>query len=406
MPQTHRSFFPQDFQHKLINFSRETLANLFKLAQEAVQLFAQKEFSALDPLVCENACHIRAFALRNMVHQYQKKGAWSVWQEVSNALEKIIQRIQALSPINERNQQTIAAYLLEHQLFIEADEDLLLDIKFIFLSRLLTLTKKQCPSSTFMLHEKTCLTALQGLGLVHNKIKGLVSSAQKELSAMSCQFIQIQSCLTDDTVLNQLLMTRYDDHHRSYLPQYSSAKVILIRALQTNTPLIIKLSRFVQGHYHDEIRLGFKPSTTKKDYSYSPLLNEGSQTAIICEGVIDYAEIPEHPRAYLNRLNSHSLFHVLLANFAAHPQFSGNLRHTPCLYKEALAADSPFKPHIAQEWEEFNQHAYFAKKEGCTLENPHLLFLNHVFCDLVEHYCLSDFSNVFDEEASLVKSEL
>ncbi|WP_298625273.1 hypothetical protein [uncultured Legionella sp.] len=406
MPPNLISIFPQDFLHKLINFPKETLANLFKLCQQSAQLFKNNELYALDPLVCENACHIRAFTLWQMVQKYQKNSNWHQWDVLIQAIEELLEKMNTLPPISGHTKQTIEQYLQEHHLFIDLDESFLFDIKFVFLSHVLTLTKKQFPSTSFMLQEKTCLEALNALGLVHNKIKSLVSSAQKELSAMSCHFIQKKSKLCSNKILNQLLVTRYDDHKRSYLPQYATAKVILLSALQDNTPVIIRLSRYVQHHYHDELILGFMPSLDKKEFCFTTQFNDQSQTAIICEGVIDYQHTAEAPSAFLNRLNQHSLMQILLANFAAHPQFSGNLRDTPCIYKEAIQSTDDLKPHIAQEWEEFNQHAYFAQKEGCVLENPGLIFLNHVFCDSVLNYQLHDLSIAKLEEMVLDENEL
>ena len=398
--------FPQDFRHKLINFPKETLANLFKLGQEAMYQFLSNELNALDPLVCENACHIRAFALWHMTQKYKDKKARSALYWVVDALDNFIKTIDALPPINEHSGQTIENYLQEHHLSLELDKELLFDVQFIFLSHLLTLTKKALPSSSFMLHEKTDLDALDRLGLVHSKIKSLVSCAQKELSAMSCQFIQQQSQLCDNQALTQLLVTRHDDHKRSYLPQYSTAKVILLNALQQDTPLIIKISRFVQHRYYDELILGFKPSPNKNDFYCTKQFNEDTKAAIICEGIINYPDRAETPQAYLNRLNHYSLIQLLLANFAAHPQFSGNLRHTPCIYKEALDNACELKSHIAQEWDEFNHHAYLAKKEGCSLENPNLLFLNHVFCDSIAYYSQHNLSTAVSQDALEGETEL
>ncbi|KTC69827.1 hypothetical protein Lbir_1967 [Legionella birminghamensis] len=390
MTQNLSHLFPQDFLHKLINFPKETLKNLFMLCQEAVHLFITNELNALDPLVCENACHIRAFALWHMTNKYRDTSAFSVWHSVMQSFNTIIEKISALPPINEHTRQTIESYLQEHGLYLGFDNELLFDVKFIVLSYLLTLTKKQLPSSSFMLYEKTCLEALNGLGLVHNKIKSFVSSAQKELSFMSCQIIQRHSQLYDNPALMELLVIRYDDHKRSYLPQYPTAKVILLSALQHNIPLIIKVSRFVKHRYHDELLLGFTPSLDKKEFYLTPRFDNKCQAAIICEGIVNYPDGVERPETYVNRLNQQSPIQILLANFAAHPQFSGNLRNTPCIYKEAYENNSAFKAPIAQEWEAFNQHAYFAKKEGCTFENPSLLFLNHVFCDSITYYPLYD----------------
>lgn len=206
---------------------------------------------------------------------------------------------------------------------------------------------------------------------------------------MSCLMIQNTGFLLSEDILARLLVTRYDDHRRSYLPQYSTAKVILFYALQHKTPLIIKVSRYVQDRFQDEINLCFIPSSDKKDFVFTPYPPADSQVAIVFGGVINYSDKTESSEDYAARLNNHSIMQVLLANFAAHPQFSGNLRNTPCIYKEAIETMQDIKPHIAQEWEEFSTHAWFARKEGCSLENPTLLFLNHVFCDSLSRYKLT-----------------
>jgi hypothetical protein len=91
-----------------------------------------------------------------MVNRYQKKRMWHVLQVIITIIDNIIQRIHTLPAISEHTKQTIEEYLEEHHLFIELDEALFFDVKFIFLSHLLTLTKKQHPSSSFMLHGYSC----------------------------------------------------------------------------------------------------------------------------------------------------------------------------------------------------------------------------------------------------------
>ena len=405
MPQNLTSIFPQSFLHKLINFPRETLANLFHECRQSAWFFVTNKLRTLDPLVCENACHIRSFILWQMVQKYQTKRTFQQWTLFIKSLDELIQKIYSLPPIDESTKQTIEEYLTQHGLLIEIEEDFLFDIKFIFLSHLLTLTKKEYPSTTFMLHEKTCLEALSHTGLVHNKVKSLVSSAQKELSIMSCDFIQIQSMRLQNSRLNHLLVPRYDDHKRSYLPQYPTAKVIFLSALELNTPIIIKLSRYIDNQFHEELTLGCIPSDDKTDFKLTSNIDTNNQAAIICGGVMNEKERTP-TEDYIHRLSRYSLLQVLLANFAAHPQFSGNLRETPCIYEEAFNNQENSQSQITQEWDEYNKNINFAKKEGCSLENPTLLFINHVFCDLVRSYKLEHISNKMPQVSLIDKIDL
>ena len=305
MPSNFNYIFPQDFLNKLINFPKESLINLFRLCQKSTIIFKDKEFNSLDPLVCENACHIRAFTLWHIYNKHQYK--WNTLNSIIQSLQEIIETISLLPTINEHTNQTIGEYLQKHNLYLKLNEDLIFDIKFIFFSYLLTLTKKKLPSDNFMLHEKTCLEFLKDLGLVQSKIKLLVSSAQKELSAMSCFFIQKHYISLNNEAFNQLLLVRYDNHKRSYLPQYLTAKIILLNTLQNNIPIIIKISRFNNSRYYDELVLGFVPSENKKKFINIGEIKNSSQTAIICKGVINYSGTIETPKAYLKRLGNYSL---------------------------------------------------------------------------------------------------
>lgn len=384
--------FPKDFLHKLINFPNTTLINLFNILNHSIELFLKHEASQLDPLVCENACHTRAFTLWHLYNKYEDHKKIQVWHDFLHSIDNIIKKISQLPPIDPHTKLSIHDYLEKHHLYVELPRETLFEIKFIFLSYLLTRTKKQFPSSSYMLNEKTCLEALSDTGLVHNKIKSLVGSAQKELSAMSCLYIQKHSKIIENENIKYLLVTRYDDHKRSYLPQFPTAKVIFFSALKEHIPIIIKASRFLKSEPYDQLLLLFYPSDNNKNFQYINTKKTSTRLAIICEGIIEYTEKIESVCTYIERLNEYSLLDILLANFAAHPQFSSNLRGTPCIYEEAINQNSTLKSHLMQEKNEFHYYSQLAQKIGCSLENPSLLFLNHVFCDFVLNYSLSQTS--------------
>lgn len=79
------------------------------------------ELHLLDPLVCENACHIIAFALWSMVQKYENNKNHFLWHFCINRIDKLIQKIHSLPPINEHTKQSIEEYLLEHHLNFELE---------------------------------------------------------------------------------------------------------------------------------------------------------------------------------------------------------------------------------------------------------------------------------------------
>lgn len=378
---------PQDFLHKLINVSKEALVNLFLICKQSCFIFLNRQISHLDPLVCENACHIRAFVLWQIFEKYERENRWHEWYEIIDKIDDMVVQIEQSYQFDEHTKQSFESYFLEKHLFVELDPDLFFDIKFVFLSHILTLTKKDYPSSNFMLCEKTDLHALEKFGLVHNKVKTLVASAQRDLSRMSCLSLKKSSYLFDKDVLQSLLTIRNDDHGRSFLPQYLTGKVIFNEVLNKRIPLILKINRFVNSIQHDQVVCGFIVNTSYQSFEYTTLLeNTDSTLAIVCEGVVNYDFSAESSMSYLERLKKVSLLDVLLANFAAHPQFSGTLRNTECIYTEYKRLFPELIPKLIQEFDMFNEHNRLARTLGCSLNNPSLLFLNHIYCDAVSNY--------------------
>ena len=111
---------------------------------------------------------------------------------------------------------------------------------------------------------------------------------------------------------------------------------------------------------------------------------------IVFSGVVNYPYQPEDADTYLNRLQNASILNVLLANFAAHPQYSGNLKHEVPIFAShqhcASTGNLASQPVLEQEVVSFNHFKDYAEQIGCTLSNPKLLFLNHIYCDTLAKY--------------------
>lgn len=115
----------------------------------------------------------------------------------------------------------------KNDLFFFINPEIFANLKYIIHCYILTLIKKEFPSTDFTLHEKTCHEKILATGLVHNKVKCFVLETQKELSDISCKTLL---SLIDDN--NDIIKITKDNHGRSYLPQHVSGKVVLSQILK------------------------------------------------------------------------------------------------------------------------------------------------------------------------------
>src|SRR3989338_7745739 len=108
---------PEQFLHKIINFSNKTLEKLMRLWVESLDCFLNDEWHKLDPLVCENACHTRALALYELSLKYKNKPNLQSIISIRNHISNLISAVQTTAPINPKTEKTIRAFLKDSQLY-------------------------------------------------------------------------------------------------------------------------------------------------------------------------------------------------------------------------------------------------------------------------------------------------
>ncbi len=380
--------FTTSFLHKHINFSSQTLSNLFAVWKKALISFLSHNLTELDPLVCENSCHIRAAALHDLVLKYQNEAHKLYLHQTIGNISNLMHKAEQIEIIEKDFNTSILDFLLANELFFNIDKTYLWDFRFIVLSYILTLTKKDMGTRGFTLYEKTCHEKIIELGLVHNKAKSYVSSAQKELSAMSCAYIQSEVKHLDCFALSNLLHEKTDNHGRSFVAQFPTGKTIVNRALQTDKIIILKISQYIHSQYFNTIILAYKCNRNTNEFERMNSIPYNFP-CLVMSGVVNYENHPETEEEYINRLSLHSINRLILANLAAHQQFSGSLREAPCIFNETIVQYSgqpALLPLIEAEYKHFLKMKQFANLNGCEINNPSLLFLNHIFCDSTNNY--------------------
>ena len=390
---------PPTFFLKKMNVSKDALLNLFYLWRKAIHSFLNESLIHHDALVGENACHIRALALidfmcdddlkKNLIH-------------ISNKIHEITELLH-LVPIMEQDiKGSIQDFLQKHNLIFSVPASIVEQVKFIINSYILTVTKKELPRIGLTLCERTSDEPIKAMGFVKNKAKILISNAQKSLSSASCAYILAEASKLKDKTLSHLLKIKYDAHLRSHLPQFIAGKVLLKQILNKEHVVVIKIHRYLNYTIFDELTICLKsnPSHTEFDLIIDKIPT--NSTCIVCVGSVNYVGEHESRKIYLDRLLSHSFIDIFLATFASHPQYAGELKHLPPPFQEAIeelsSKDSPFSSLSTQEENmkiitqirleqiDYENKKLYAIEQGCALENPSLLFFNHIYADMIDNH--------------------
>lgn len=413
---SHQLFDHTDFIHdytmlapkffsRQMNISTEILCNLFKIWLDAIQSIFNQNFVKYDALVGENACHVRAIALIDIHFKLIENLEFKVTlEELIHKVNSLIKECRSVLLKDGDKKITIYEFLHKNKLLFYMPEHCFYDIKFIIDSYFLTLTKETLPANGFTLNEKTNYHYLSPWGFAKNKAKNIVSCAQKSLSHASCEYVKHEACYLGSKAFKYLLSIKHDAHERSFMPQFIVAKVLFQRALNKNYKIILKINRYLQGSLVDQIFLYFKPNSFKTDFEICDTISYGDP-CIVLSGVVNYLSDPESERQYILKLISSSFLEIIYANFASHPQYSGELKNIDLPFNELISVvknelnnlentDQHEKIieltniiyQIEQEFIDFGNKKNFALRYGCCLDNPSFLFLNHIYADTPGNY--------------------
>uniref|UniRef100_UPI0026206B08 hypothetical protein n=1 Tax=uncultured Legionella sp. TaxID=210934 RepID=UPI0026206B08 len=370
----------------------EALICIFIYWQEAFINYLNGNYIAHDALVGENACHIRAFALLDIAQLTNNEHFHTTLITIIAEIKYIINTIDALTLTTEDTKKSVKNFLIEHGLIFFIPNEFAEQLKYLIDSYLLTLTKEQLHTSGLTLKERTSYEAVRNWGFAYNRAQYLVHHTQKSLSAMSCEYVISQAKLLKNNDMSLLLHIKKDAHERSFIPQFFTAKVLFLRALEKNTILLIKITRYFNLTPLDTTVLCFKPNASNNDFELCSNFQD-DKPCVMIEGVIDYKDIPETMAEYKSRFISQSILDTILANFAIHPQYSGELKHLPPPFEEALLTlnnsdevENIRINTVLTAQEEFYRNRQYAIDNGCSLENPGLLFINHMYCDNTANY--------------------
>lgn len=340
---------------------------LLGIAQEACEMWEQKKFEYFDPVVGENACQIRAIKIA-LLAAHNQLDIDRLKERITHNKEKTDRLIQILEMLSG-DKKNLLNILEERGIDVEITKDQ----SFIIQSYLLTLAKKSIkPEMPLLRNDRAAPYELLRFGNITKRfLDNLVIETRTQLSADSVQFINEKAIEIGDQYLQKMSSEEFivitENCPRYCIPNFYSFQVFVFLMSTNKVPLIVRcFLKAVDQEYRDvgEFILFFKPDSKGIYHAATPVPEEINEPAIIIEGCMvrtsqELTDVLERKQ----ELQKHSILDLILSYAAHHRQY-------PVASKDILVESFRYPSY----------ETYKAEDLGCSLNNPRLFFVNHVYC--------------------------
>jgi hypothetical protein len=356
---------------------------------EALEAFYVRQyFHEFDPHVGETSCQIRAYQMILLSMSVNKTNKFSVYRKIS-LLKELLGRIEQDTIHYEKvdttpqktnaHHTTLDQFIESNKYYFELDE-----VEFFLVqARILTQYK------TYYGDGNPCIdyqSLTRDLGVSKHTARQLVHLYQINLSQSSCNFIMhllsdIPSPPFSQSDLN--LLKNFDDDDRYVLPCYWVMKAIYAHMLHTKKTILLSVKRTFNNQTVDHLLLPFTVTSSYGGIKYQTDISRlPDQPCFVVHGITKYSQpVEETQQTYIRRLLSMGLEKIIFLNMAIHPQYSG--KKLSLLSTNPLKIDTvnpPISNYIGLE-QEFLTLQRQAEIFGCSINNPSLFYIEHIYCD-------------------------
>ena len=347
---------------------------LLNAAEETIKFLHAGDLKQFDPLIGENSCQIRAIKLALTI-RHSFFDTKKTLKSIRHARAMIQHALECLEQ-NKKDGVSLKG-ILENNC-----SDLLLSPSELYLVKAHILTKTKVfkskeNSKPLVMNERTDPKKIKLFGLVSSSYAHVfVSNLRKKAAANSVQFVQnlsknqSQKCSTNKMVSDEYLI---EHNGLSCVPCYWSIKIALSQALLHGIPIVLKAEKIAKNLDYkpiDETSIYFKPTAV----GYKPVQQanlDPELPAIILYGSTcrELEFLPDQAN-WIKELIRFCPIEIALACASTHRQY-------PNVEKDAIFTDI--------DDDQYHIHRNKAQEWGCTLENPSLFFLSHVYCDKIKN---------------------
>lgn len=371
--QSPDSFVQNDIARRnIIDFALFIATELINI----IDLFYLKaRLDQFDPHVGDTACQIRALSIASLALKKTNNqfihGRLTMFRNIQQTISNYLLN-STLHPQHEKNNHETIIQFVER---IGALFMITKDEWFLFQVHFLTEYKDNTEhNETFINYDRIG----ERLNVSKKWAKKLVRSYQINIAQLSCDEIKELSPSFSIQKTSLCSIPRLDDGGRPVIPCYLSMKVIWVHLLQKQVPILVQIT-FPSSMARETTYLIFEPEQLKKKYSYAPNYPmESKKPVFVIVGQSTAPSIKEFKKHFV-KLGVEA---VILANLAAHPQYSGKLLTT---YKDNPFQNMSDPPIILQTFsQELKQMRELAIHEGCSKENSSLFLAEHVYCSTMQ----------------------
>lgn len=362
------------------------MRQLLQQFQMSLSLFERRELHRFDAQVGETLCQIRAYKVYSL-STYQEKPFLNVIRKLSVNLIKIIYRLsieeenyisllklhKSQRPEHARTPVTLAEFFDELDCIITIPVDASFIFISFFLCRYHLVDGENIPNAIDI------SAIADDFSFSKSMSKKLSHFYQKKLSELSCGFVfKLLAELSDSSELQAILpkLHFHSDEGRMVLPCYCVTEIIVQHMIENEATLVLVTN---STDLEKKAPLIVRGSKLHHQFELRDLDEDIDEPCMVMYGITSY------DRA--ENLLSERIKEIILSNNAAHPQYSGAIL--------SAYRDNPYeiliKDHhellTSQELDIANKRMKLlierkdqAHQWGCTLDNPSLFFLKHIYC--------------------------
>lgn len=393
----------------------QLLSQLTKVAKHALMDFSGRKYKHFDAQVGDTCCQVRAYYILLLTQEYQ-----SPYSKLS--INKEIEQLEAYSALvggvteqfesdlNNREpkynqcldkKETVHDFLCRCKLNLEISQNAFFLISSYFLSYFALRDASSYPVAI------NYSEVVRKFSVTKTVARKLAKHYQSVVARLSCDFI--------DTLLVNLTSFHYEkqalhalrhitEEKREVYPCYIGMKILIAHCQRQRLPILLKINLISRNQATTESLLFIYKNGC---FKCADLTNAGDyETQEPCMVIEGYAnsntQFDNSADECLKQILSVGLQDILLANMAAHPQFSGVENANNQIFVDAvnrvvdisntsntqLTHDKntylqTINLAISCLGKEQQEMQAYAKTIGASKENPSLFFLQHVYCDKI-----------------------
>lgn len=366
------------------------LLNIVNEAIEACETFLQKEYTAFDAQVGETSCQIRAYKICLLAYDQQ------FIFEIQNLVPQILEYKKGIinyTNVFENNMMRYSCYFNELdkkeskesffnrlQFILPLKDDCLFIILSYFLNKYCFFANDAPNAINYSLIKKS-------LNIRPTVARNLANHYQLILSKLSCDFIFQQATFMPERhkrgeILFLQYLLRLGDGKRYSLPYYLVTKILMVSSVTTGLPIVFSFSNRVQNKSSALILFFKKDNIINKMKLQLIVSDEDKKIPVI----VFRGEVVNNDRLLFNEekksILKNDIRKIILLNAAIHPQYAGEKLNNYALepYKDIVLVNKELEKIINSNCKELINLQIEAEAMGCSIKNPSLFYIKHIFC--------------------------